>query len=53
MVPISQTQVEQMSLSDDAIVREGEYIYYSNLLEPSHGASQRKLAAIGKVPSRL
>ncbi|KAL1527811.1 hypothetical protein AB1Y20_009194 [Prymnesium parvum] len=50
MVPISSAQVAEFSLTEQQLVRSGEFIYYSQRIEPSHGSAQRKLVTIADCP---
>jgi 16S rRNA G527 N7-methylase RsmG len=43
LVPISEAQVSEFSLTADELVREGDFVYYAEELSPSHGTAQRKL----------
>ena len=43
LVPISEAQVREFALGEDRLARRGEFLYFSEALSPSRGASTRKL----------
>ena len=43
LVPISEAQTHEFALGEEKLQRQGELIYYSEAIEPSHGVEQRKL----------
>ena len=51
LVPISESQAKEFELGEDRLARRGDYLYFSEPLAPSHGASQRKLVSAGSQPS--
>ena len=51
LVPISESQAKEFELGEDWLARRGDYLYFSEPLAPSHGASQRKLVSAGSQPS--
>ena len=51
LVPISEGQVREFELDEGQLAREGDFLYFSQQVSPSHGSEQRKLATPGTAPS--
>jgi 16S rRNA (guanine527-N7)-methyltransferase len=50
LVPISEAQVQEFALDEAQLIREGQFLYFSSTLQPSHGAAQRKLCRVDTAP---
>ena len=50
LVPISEAQAREFELSEERLARRGQFLYFTEPLSPSHGASQRKLVTVGSQP---
>ena len=46
-IPISESQVAQYELAEAQLVRQGEFLYFREQVDASHGAAQRKLVRPG------
>lgn len=46
-IPISEAQVTQYELAEKQLVRQGEFLYFREQIDASHGAAQRKLVRPG------
>ena len=45
LVPISEAQVREFALGEERLARHGKFLYFSEALTPSRGASQRKVVS--------